>query len=177
MVFNEMLRHTDSITFAAHTMGTSTLDFNQTASTLNGLGLIFKMYGNTFPGTVPVAVDGNAPQPEPKYPAGGDQPRQNSGSPTYPLDVSAALSSDRRTLYVAVVNATESAQTLDLELVGAHAAEPAKILRLEGSGLSAANLVGKPPELAVRETTASEPMTATTVPPISVSVLSIPLAP
>jgi alpha-N-arabinofuranosidase len=80
-------------------------------------------------------------------------------------------------LYVAVVNATESAQTLDLELVGAHAAEPAKILRLEGSGLSAANLVGKPPELAVRETTASEPMTATTVPPISVSVLSIPLAP
>ncbi|MGB8260282.1 MAG: alpha-N-arabinofuranosidase [Terracidiphilus sp.] len=177
VVFNEMLRHTDSITMAAHTMGTSTLDFNQTASTLNGLGLIFRMYSNTFPGTVPVAVGGNVPQPQPKYPAGGDQPRQNSGSPTYPLDVYAALSPDRRTLHIAVVNATESAQTLDLELPGAHVAGPAKILRLEGSGLTAANHVGKPAELAVRESTASEPMAATTVPPISVSIFSIPLAP
>jgi alpha-N-arabinofuranosidase len=177
MVFNEMLRHTDSITMAAHTMGTSTLDFNQTDSTLNGLGLIFKMYSNTFPGAMPVAVGGNAPQPEPKYPVGGDQPKRNSGSPTYPLDVYAALSSDRKTLHVAVVNATESAQTLDLELAGAHAAGPARILRLEGSGLNAANHVGKPAELVVRETKASEPATATTVPPISVSIFNIPLAP
>ena len=81
MVFNEMLRHTDSITMAAHTMGTSTLDFNQTASTLNGLGLLFRMYSNTFPGTLPVSVDGNAPQPEPKYPVGGDQPKQSLRQP------------------------------------------------------------------------------------------------
>jgi alpha-N-arabinofuranosidase len=135
------------------------------------------MYSNTFPGSVPVAVGGNAPQPEPKYPIGGDQPKQNSGSPTYPLDVYAALSSDRKTLYVAVVNATESAQMLDLELAGSHAAGPAKILRLEGSGLNAANHVGKSAELAVRESTASEPAAATTVPPISVSILSITLAP
>jgi len=176
MVFNEMLRNTDSIPMAAHTMGTSTLDYNQTTSTLNGLGLVFKMYSNTFPGTVPVTVGGNAPQPEPKYPAGGDQPRQSSGSPTYPLDVYAALSPDRKTMHVAVVNATESVQTLDLGLTGVHAAGPAKILRLEGSGLNAANHVGKPAELAVKETTASEPMAATTIPPISVSIFSIPLS-
>jgi len=177
MVFNEMLRHTDSLTMAAHTMGTSTVDFNQTASTMNGLGLVFKMYSNTFPGTVPVAVGGNTPQPEPKYPVGGDQPRQDSGSPTYPLDVYAALSTDRKILHVSVVNATESAQALDLELAGAHAAGPAKILRLEGSGLDAANHAGKPAELAVRETTATEPAAATSIPPISVSIFSIPLAP
>jgi alpha-N-arabinofuranosidase len=177
MVFNEMLRHTDSITFGAHTMGTSTLDFNQTASNLNALGLIFKMYSHTFPRTVPVAVGGNAPQPDPKYPVGGDQPKQSSGSPTYPLDVYAALSPDRRILQVAVVNATESAQSLDMELEGSHAAGPAKILRLEGPGLNAANHVGKPAELALKETTASESPAATTVPPISVSIFSIPLAP
>ncbi len=176
MVFNEMLRHTDSITMAAHTMGTSTLDFNQTSSTLNGLGLVFKMYSNTFPGTVPVAVGGSASQPEPKFPIGGDQPKQTSGSSTYPLDVYAAVSSDRRTLHVAVVNATESTQTLDLELAGAHAAGPAKILRLEGSGLDAANHAGKPAELAVKETTAVEPAAETTVPPSSVSIFSIPLS-
>jgi alpha-N-arabinofuranosidase len=177
MVFNEMLRHTDSIAMAAHTMGTSTLDFNQTASTLNGLGLIFKMYSNIFPGATPVAVGGNAPQPAPKYPVGGDQPKQSSGSPTYPLDVYAALSSDRKTVFVAVVNATESAHTLDLELAGAHAAGPAKILRLEGSGLNAANRVGEPAELAVKEVTANEPASASTIPPSSASIFRIPLAP
>lgn len=177
MVFHEMLRHTDSMTMAAHTMGTSTLDVNQTASTLNGLGLIFKMYSNTFPGTVPVAVGGNAPQPEPKYPVGGDQPKQNSGSPNYPLDVYAALSQDRKTLHVAVVNATESSQTLDLEVAAAHAAGPAKILRLEGAGLDASNQVGKAAQLAVKEATASEPLAATTIPPISVSIFNILVAP
>jgi alpha-L-arabinofuranosidase len=91
--------------------------------------------------------------------------------------VYAALSHDRRTLYVAVVNATESVQTLDLELAAARAAGPAKILRLKGSELTAANHVGKPAELEVKETTASEPATATLVPPISVSILSIRLAP
>jgi alpha-N-arabinofuranosidase len=177
MVFNEMLRHTDSIAMAAHTMGTSTLDFNQTASTLNGLGLIFKMYSNIFPGATPVAVGGNAPQPAPKYPVGGDQPKQSSGSPTYPLDVYAALSSDRKTVFVAVVNATESAHTLDLELAGAHAAGPANILRLEGSGLNAANRVGEPAELAVKEVTANEPASAFAIPPSSASIFRIPLAP
>ena len=176
MVFNEMLRHTDSITMAAHTMGTSTLDFNQTASTLNGLGTGLQDVQQHISRHRAGSGGGNAPQPEPKYSIGGDQPKQNSGSPTYPLDVYAALSSDRRTLHVAVVNATESAQTLDLELAGAHATGPAKIVRLEGSGLDAANHAGKPAELAVMETTASEPAAETTVPPISVSIFSIPLS-
>jgi len=56
--------------------------------------------------------------PKPKYPIGGDQPKVSSGSPTYPLDVSAALTPDRRYLTVAVVNATERAQPLELNLSG-----------------------------------------------------------
>ena len=68
MLFDEMLRHTDSMTMAAHTMGTSTIDFNQTASTLNVLGQVFKLYSNHFPGTIPVAITGNSPQPAPQYP-------------------------------------------------------------------------------------------------------------
>ena len=113
MIFNEMLRHTDFLTMAAHTMGTSTLDFNKTGSILNTLGLVFKMYSNNFPGSIPVGVSGNSPQPEPKYPPAPDQPKTNSGSPTYPLDVFAALTPDRKFLTVAVVNATESEQKLD----------------------------------------------------------------
>ena len=99
MIFNEMLRHTDFLTMAAHTMGTSTLDFNRTGSALNTLGLVFKMYSNNFPGSIPLPVAGNSPQPDPKYPPAPDQPKTSSGSPTYPLDVIAALTPDRTVSY------------------------------------------------------------------------------
>jgi alpha-N-arabinofuranosidase len=66
------------------------------------------MYINNFEGSIPVGVSGNSLQPEPKYPPAPDQPKTSSGSPTYPLDVFAALTPDRRFLMVAVVNATDS---------------------------------------------------------------------
>ncbi|MEJ2081703.1 MAG: hypothetical protein P8Y94_05890 [Acidobacteriota bacterium] len=56
--------------------------------------------------------------PAPKYPVGGDQPQVNPGSPTYPLDVSAALTGDGSTLTIAVVNPSESTQRLDLTIQG-----------------------------------------------------------
>src|ERR1017187_1849947 len=65
-------------------------------------------------GSVPVEVGGNSPPPAPLYPVGGDQPKVNAGSPTYPVDVSAALTSDGKFLTVAVINANESAQAFDL---------------------------------------------------------------
>ena len=55
MLFDEMLRHTDFLTMTAHTMGVSTLDYNSTAATMNTTGLIFKMYGDHFVGSIPVA--------------------------------------------------------------------------------------------------------------------------
>ena len=117
LVLQEMFRHTDLIKMAAFTMGTSTLSLNDTGAVYNPYGLMFKIYHEHF-GTIPVEVDGNSPQPAPKFPVGGDQPRVNAGSPTFPLDVSAAFTSDRKFLTVAVVNPTESAQTLDLDFQG-----------------------------------------------------------
>jgi alpha-N-arabinofuranosidase len=88
MILNEMLRHTDIITMGAQTTGVSLITFNRTASVMNTLGLLYKMYGDSFVGAIPVALSGNSPQPEPKYPAGSpDQPKTPSGSPTYPLDI------------------------------------------------------------------------------------------
>ncbi len=68
--------------------------------------MLFKMYRDHF-GTIPVEVTGNSPQPKPMFPAGGDQPAVNPGSDTYPLDVSAALSEDRKTLAIAVLNPSD----------------------------------------------------------------------
>ena len=97
MVFNEMLRETDFLRMTAFTMGVSTLDFNQTAATLNTNGLLFKLYGEHLgAGSIPVALTGNSPQPAPTQHIVGDLPRTSAGSPTYPLDMVAALSADRQ---------------------------------------------------------------------------------
>src|SRR5439155_539721 len=117
MVFNEMLRETDFLRMAAFTMGVSTLDYNQTAATLNTNGLLFNIYGDHLGvGSIPVVVTGNSPQPAPTQHIVGDLPRTSSGSPTYPLDMVAALSADQKFLTLAVVNATESEQKFDLSV-------------------------------------------------------------
>ncbi|HSW48690.1 MAG TPA: hypothetical protein VLH09_00880, partial [Bryobacteraceae bacterium] len=111
LVFHEMFRHTGMIAMAGHTMGTSSIDFNANDSTLNATGLLFKLYRDHW-GTVPVEVGGNSPPPPPSSAARGRLPKVHAGSPTYPLDVSAALSADGKLLTIAVVNPTESAQDL-----------------------------------------------------------------
>jgi alpha-N-arabinofuranosidase len=87
-------------------------------------------------GTVPVEVDGNSP-PAPKYPVGGDQPGVNAGSPTYPVDVSAALTSDGKFLTLAVVNPTESAQKLDLTINGADLRGKGRLWHMTRPGINA----------------------------------------
>lgn len=175
MLFNEMLRHTDFLTMAAHTMGTSTLDFNRSASTLNTLGLVFKMYSNTFPESIPVEVSGNSPQPAPKYPPAPDQPKANSGSPTYPLDVYAALSQDRKFLNVAVVNATDAAQTLDLKVAGVHLTGPSTLLQMTGKSLDSVDRVGQAPEVKIQQSTISNPGQSISVDPISINIYRFPV--
>ncbi|HKW17962.1 MAG TPA: hypothetical protein VJO35_10675 [Terriglobales bacterium] len=152
MTFNEMLRHTDFLTMSAHTMGVSTLDYTPTAATMNTTGLIFKFYGDHFiPGSVPVDVSGNSPQPAPKYPIGGDQPEANSGSPTYPLDMFAALSPDHKFLTLAVINTTENLQRFDLNVVGGQLSGKSHLWELTGQSLDAVDKVGEQPQVAVKE--------------------------
>lgn len=176
MIFNEMLRHTDSITMAAHTMGTSTLDFNRTASTLNTLGLAFKAYSNNFPGSIPVAVAGNSPQPAPKYPPSPDQPKVSSGSPTYPLDVFAALTADHRFLTVAIVNATDSVHQLKLDVLGIRLAEPSTLWQITGKDLDAVDRVGQPPQVELKEIAIGGATQLLSVAPISINIYRIPVA-
>jgi alpha-N-arabinofuranosidase len=171
MILNEMQRYTDFLTMGAQTTGVSLIDFNPTASTINGLGLVYKMYGDHFVGAIPVALSGNSPQPAPKYPAGSpDQPEKPSGSPTYPLDMYAALSPDRKYLIVSVVNATESEKKFDLSLIGAHVAGPSTRWQLTGTSADAINRVGQAPQLAIKESSIGSAPASISVAPISVNI-------
>ena len=176
MILNEMMRHTDIITMGAQTTGVSLLTYNRTASVMDSLGLLYKMYGDHFVGATPVALSGNSPQPASKYPAGSpDQPETPSGSPTYPLDMVAALSADHKTLYVSVVNATESAQSFDLGITGANVGGAAKMMQLTGTTVNAQNRVGHAPELELKETSIGSVPSSITAAPISVTLYEFPV--
>ena len=148
LAFHEFFRHTDFIAMAGFTMATAWLDFTRTASTISAKGRIFQLYHQHF-GQIPVAVDGDLPTPKPQYPVGGDQPKVNTGSATYPLDVSAALTQDGNALVIAVVNATEQPQTLTLSLDAFVSAAQGTCWKLTGPAVDAKNAVGKPAEVVV----------------------------
>lgn len=177
MVFNEMLRHTDFLRMSAFTMGVSTLDINQTAAAFNTTGLLFKLYGDHMgAGLLPVAVPGNSPQPPPEQHLIGDLPRSSAGSPTYPLDVEAALSPDRKYLNIAVVNATDTEQKLDLNLTGARIDGPAIAWQLTGSSLQATDRLGQDPQVGIKEITGAGTGNTLSVTPISVEIFRIPVS-
>ncbi|HEX7028884.1 MAG TPA: alpha-N-arabinofuranosidase [Gammaproteobacteria bacterium] len=123
-VFHEMFRHSDLYYMANFTFATSLVSGNGTDAVLNPAGLLFRMYRRHF-GTIPVRVSGNAPQSAPAYGPGGQDPKVNAGSATYPLDMAAALTEDKTALTVAVINPTESEQSLEISIEG---------INLEGGG-------------------------------------------
>ena len=171
MTLNEMLRHTDFLRMSAHTMGVSTLDYTPTAAVLNTTGLVYKLYGDSFvPGSIPVALTGNSPQPAPEYPVGGDQPETNSGSPTYPLDMFAALTPDHKYLTLAVVNATRSQRSFDLNVAGIRLKGEPTVWRITGKELQSADQVGQAPQVTITKTAGSGSAQELSVAPISVSI-------
>jgi alpha-N-arabinofuranosidase len=168
MVLQEMFRHTDLIKMAGHTMGTSSIDYNDTESALNTTGLFFKLYRDHF-GSVPVEVGGNSPPPAPLYPVGADQPKVNAGSPTHPVDVSAALTSDGKFLTLAVINANESAQELDLSFKGITLLGKGRMWRMTGDSLNAVTGLGRN-EVRIVETPVTEAPKMLKIAPISISI-------
>jgi alpha-N-arabinofuranosidase len=176
MILQEMLRHSDFLKMSAFTSGVSTMDITPTASVLNSTGEVFKLYGEHFgAGTIPIDIDGNAPQPDPKYPVGFDHPMVKAGSPTYPLDMIAGLSPDRRTLKIAIVNAIFTPQAVAIDLTGLTAAGPGRVWRLTGKSLEAANKVGQAPGVLIQESAVPKLGAQLTVPAISTSIYEFPL--
>ena len=176
MVLQEMLRHTDFLTMGAFTTGASTMDITPTAATLNTTGLIFKLYGERFgTGVTPLAVQGQVPQPAPRYPVGFAHPQVRAGSPTYPLDVIAGLTPDGKALRVGVVNATFEAQTVKLDLKALAVGGPGRKWVLSGPDLKAQNKVGALDGVTVTESPAAAPSKGLSVSPTSVTIFEFPI--
>ena len=177
MMFNEMLRHTACLRMSAFTMGVSTLDFTRTRAILNTTGQLFRLYTRHMgPGLIPVKLTGNSPQPLPEQHLFGNFPHTNAGSPTYPLDMVAALSPHHRYLSLAVVNATRSRQQFELNVSGAEFAARATLWRMTGPSVRAADMLGHNPQVEVKKFVMRGSPRTLTVAPISIDIYHIPLA-
>jgi alpha-L-arabinofuranosidase len=172
--FHEMFRHSDIFQMGAFTFATAMMSENRSEVALNPTGMLFKMYRDHF-GTIPVEVTGDSPQPMPTFPAGGDQPAVNPGSPTYPLDVSAAFSEDRKTLAIAVLNPSDSEQSIKFTINGAELANKGKLWRMAPDSIDATVQVDKKPEVQVEEQTLGALPGTITVRPFSVNIYSYPV--
>jgi alpha-L-arabinofuranosidase len=171
--FDETFRHTDVFKMAAFTFATSCLSASRTEAVLNPVGLAFKLYRDHF-GTTPVDVSGNSPQPPPRYPVGGDQPKVNAGSDTYPLDVCAALTDDGKTVTVAIINPTETEQKLNLSIKGVELAGQGHLWRMAPADVNASIVIGQKPQVQI-EDQAVDGADTLAVAPISVNVYAFPL--
>jgi len=149
---NEIFRNTDLIKMSGFTFATSCLSFNDVDATYNTTGLLFKLYQSQF-GTIPVQVAGNTPQPQPKWPVGGGQPKINAGGDTYPLDIVAALTSDKKTLTIAIVNPTETNQEITIDLNGVKTSNKVTKWTILGNSVMAKNVIGKEAEVTLKENT------------------------
>jgi len=172
--FHEMFRHSELFKLAAFTFATAMMSESRTEAELNPTGLLFKMYRDHF-GTIPVEVSGDSPQPKPLYPAGGDQPAVNPGSPTYPLDVVAAFSDDRKTFTLAVLNPSDSEQSMKLAIAGVKIGDVGHLWQMAPKSVDATITLGQKPEVAVEEQAVPSVPDSLVVPPFSVNIYAFPV--
>jgi alpha-N-arabinofuranosidase len=171
---HEMFNHSDMFIISAYTGASSLLAINKTDATVRPIGLMFEMYRRHF-GTIPVEVSGNSPQHEVKGTVWVDKPKVTSGSDTYPLDAAAALTADRKTLTVAIVNPTESEQQIDVAIQGVTVQDKGRLWRIAGADLTADNQPGKPLVVDIVESPLAGVPGRLTVPKLSMSIYELPL--
>jgi alpha-N-arabinofuranosidase len=171
---NEMFRHSNLFIMSAYTGAPQLLAISKTDVAVRPIGLMFKVYRRHF-GTIPLAVAGNSPQHDVKGTVGVDKPKIPSGSDTFPLDAVAALTADRKSLTLAIVNPTESAQQIDVALKGVAVQDKGRMWRIATADLTAANAPGKPPVVDIVESSLTEAPGRLAIPPISISIYEYPL--
>jgi alpha-N-arabinofuranosidase len=177
LVYHEFFRHSDKVGLAVATggMGMMAMDANGDAIGLRTDGLVMKLLHDHFATALPVEVSGNSPQHDVKGTVAVDKGARPSGSPTYPLDVFAAISADHRKLEISVVNPTEKAQACDLNLAGIQVVGTVKVWRITApSGpvtvpTRAGGFFSGPPATLEEATFEQTPPTVT-LPPTSVNV-------
>jgi alpha-N-arabinofuranosidase len=178
LCFHEMFRHSDMIAASCATGGLRTVltDITGDAVGFAAEGLVMKLMQTNFLNAFPIAVDGDSPQqlvPGTPFVDRGTKP---TGSPTYPLDVLAAFSADRKKFLISVVNPTEEGHTLIPKISGVKLRGQGKLHQIAPPSVNSANQAGKEPVVKIVETAQNGVPETVEVPPVSVSLYEFDVA-
>jgi alpha-N-arabinofuranosidase len=177
LCLHEMFRHSDMVAASCATGGLRVLtDHTGEAVGLASEGVVMKLMQTKFINALPIAVDGNSPQrlvPGTPFVDRGTKP---TGSATYPLDVLAAFSSDRKKFLLSVVNPTEEGQSFAAKISGVKLRDQGKLYQIAPPGVNSTNEAGKEPAVKIVETAQDGFPETVQVPPVSVSLYEFDVA-
>jgi alpha-L-arabinofuranosidase len=171
LCLHEMFRHSDKVGASCATGGLRVL----TDSSGDGVGMasdgvVMKLLQTHFLNALPIAVDGDSPQPLMPGTVFVDRGTKPTGSPTYPLDVLAAFSSDRKKFMISVVNPSEEGHSFTPKIGGVTLKPQGKLYQIAPSSFNATNEAGKEPAVKIVETAQNGVPETVQVPPFSVSL-------
>ena len=152
---HEYFRHSDIIFLANYAQTVNVIGCIKTTKTeaaFETTGLVLKLYRNHF-GTIPVAVTGE----------------------TYPLDVSAAWTNDRKALTIAIVNPTKQEHELPFNLEGARITGTGQLWLIAKNDPEAYNEPGKEPKIRIIEKEIDDVSDKLDAPALSISLYKLPV--
>jgi alpha-N-arabinofuranosidase len=174
---HELFRHSDKVAASCATGGLRVLTDNSGDGVgMAPEGVVFKLLQNHFLNAVPVAADGNSPQPLMPGTAFVDRGVKPTGSATYPLDILAAFSSDRKKFLISVVNPTEEGNDFAPKISGVKLRGQGKLYQIAPPSFDSTNEVGKEPAVKIVETAQHGVPETVQVPPFSVSLYEFEVA-
>jgi alpha-N-arabinofuranosidase len=147
---HELFRNSDLFGMANYAQTVNVIGAIKTTKTdaeLEATGLVLALYRRQF-GTLPLRVSGT----------------------TLPLDVAAALTPDRATLTVAVVNPTTETRRVEIDLRGARFGRVGQRFVLTGDDRWAYNAPGRPRGVGVEQESVSKAISWVDSPPLSVTL-------
>jgi len=152
---HEMYRNSDLFFMANYAQTVNVLGAIKTTKTAAGFeptALPLMLYRKHF-GSLPIKVEGKAE----------------------PLDIAAALSADRKTLTIAVVNPTQTPHELSLDLKGVDLSGPGRRWRVTGPEPMSFNEPGKAPKVTIDEKPVEKPSPRLSLAPLSIELWSLPV--
>jgi alpha-N-arabinofuranosidase len=165
-----MFRHSDEITASCATGGLRLLtDITGDAVGFPAEGVVMKLLQRRFLNAVPIGVDGDSPQRKVYGTDYMDKGPTPTGSPTYPLDVLAEFSGDRKRFLMSVVNPTEDGHSFTPRIGALRLRETGKLYQIALS-VNSANEAGKEAVVKIDETEQAGMPETTRVHPVSINL-------
>ena len=149
---HEFFRHSEYVMMGAYTGFSGLYRYDDVDAVISSRGILFKLFIEHY-GTIPVKISGNSPQKELIGTVGVDIPQEISGSPTYPLDIAAAIDESKSKVIISVVNPTATEQSINIKYDGANPRNDIKTYTLVSTNVNDDNTISSPDVIKVKEST------------------------